>query len=284
MPEYFVGEWIVEFAAKQERREDIERIIEQVSDQVRKELPELLGDVELHRANEASIRAQFREFMAALGRRSFNVQVPAETVDLACTVARRNLDIGVPVKGFRIGQKAFWQYVIRIVDDTFGDVGERAVALVTLWEFATEWIDTVLEAFITSYSREREQLQRGTIGRRTAAVHAVLRGESVDADELSLTLGHPVRQFQTALVLTADENAAEPDVVRALERQAAEYATAIGGSRPLTIPSAARSLWAWVASEPRVAVAARPSLITFIDCAEIRARSACQLGRRKSWP
>ncbi len=100
--------------------------------------------------------------------------------------------------------------------------------------------------FVAAYSREREQLQRGTIGRRTAA-RARRPARRIRRCRRAVAGSGP-RQFRTALILTADENAAEPDVVRALERQAAEYATAIGGSRPLTIPSAARSLWAWVAS------------------------------------
>ncbi|MBF6278398.1 MULTISPECIES: hypothetical protein [Nocardia] len=117
-----------------------------------------------------------------------------------------------------------------------------------LWECATEWIDVALDAGIAAYSDEREQLQRGALGRRTAAVHRVLRGDAVDIDELSLTLGHPMRHFQTALVLTSDENATEPDVLRSLERCAADFSAALAGFRSMTIPSTTRSLWAWVAS------------------------------------
>ncbi|MET8427894.1 helix-turn-helix domain-containing protein [Nocardia sp. NPDC004860] len=248
MPQHIDHDWIAEFAAKQQLREDIDHIVTHVKDRVRTELPELPRDVELSRANEASIRAQFREFLVALDRTPFEVRVPPETTDLARTIARRNLDIGIPVKGFRIGQKVFWQYVTRTVDETINDASERPAALVALWEYATEWMDAMLEAGIAAYSHEREQLQRGAIGRRTAAIHAVLRGESVDVDDLSLTLGHPLRQFQTAFVLEADQNAAEPDAIRLLERQAADFAAALGSSRPLTFPSAARGLWAWVAT------------------------------------
>lgn len=241
-------EWVGEFVAQQRSRTDVDGIVALVGDQMRAELPELAADAELSRANEASIRALFREFMAALGRDTFEVRVPSETTDLARTIARRNLDIAIPIKGFRIGQKVFWQFVTRSVEETISDAALRTAALVTLWGYATEWMDNVLEAGVAAHSQEREQLQRGAIGRRTAAVHAVLRGESVDVDELSLSLGHPMRQYQTALVMTADENAAEPDAVRALERQAAEISSTLGGSRPLLLPSAARGLWAWVAS------------------------------------
>lgn len=242
------AEWIADFVAARMRRDDVDRIISDVDEQLRLQLPALPGDIEIHRAMEANIRAQFREFLAALSRSPFEVRVPSETTDLARTIARRNLDLTVPVKGFRIGQRVFWQYVTRSVNETIDVASLRSAALVALWGFASEWMDNVLEVGIAAYIEERETLQRGAFGRRSAAVHAVLRGESVDVDELSLVLGHPLRQYQTAVVLTASENAAVPDIARVLERQAGEIAIALGGSRPLTIPSAARGLWAWVSS------------------------------------
>ncbi|MCU1643009.1 MAG: hypothetical protein JWN03_3284 [Nocardia sp.] len=254
MPEDGPREWLTQFATQPERHTDIDRLAGLIGDQVFADLPNLPGDLEMRHAAEVNLRTQLREFMAALGRSSFDVRVPAEAIDLARTLARRNLDIGIPMQGFRIGQRVLWQYVIHTVDESITEESLRREALVLLWERATEWIDTVLEATIAAYTLEREQLQRGVDSRRTSAVHAVLRGEPVEIDELSRTLGHAVRRYQTALALTTDTDtdtdtdAAASDLLPVLMRQATETAAALGGTRPLMIASGARGLWAWVAT------------------------------------
>lgn len=258
VPPDVVG-WVEDYAAESLQLGEIDQLVTIVNDAVTAAVPQLRADEELRRDLDASTRAHWRDFLATVPRQSFEPRPPAEAVDLARTIARRGLELGVLLKVYRVGQRAVWDYLTATLMERIDDTELRARVLIYFWDRVSEWLDTTVEVVVGTYNAEREQWRRGALARRTETVHTILRGDPVDVDAASALLGHPLRLHQTAMVLWAEEPAAEPEVVRALDALAAALADELGGSRPLTVASGARGLWAWVASTRRPDLDALPS-------------------------
>ncbi len=240
--------WVQAYAARTARQSELDAFVTRVDDTIMAAIPEIARDPALVRDLHASTRSQFQIFLSLLERPAQEVLLPPQAVDLALSLARRQLDLGVLLQVYRSASSAVWEYFTEVVRtaDT-GDL-DRTDLLVYLWGHGGAWINGAVEQLIQVFSAEREATLQGAIARRSEVVHAVLRGEQVSLAEATAALGHPVREHHTAVVLWEDGEVV-PDVLSRLAGVVGALGAALEASA-LSIPAGRRwtpsaTPWGW---------------------------------------
>ena len=246
--------WVQAYAARTARQSELDAFVTRVDDTIMSAIPEIARDPALVRDLHASTRSQFQIFLSLLERPAQEVLLPPQAVDLALSLARRQLDLGVLLQVYRSASSAVWEYFTEVVRtaDT-GDL-DRTDLLVYLWGHGGAWINGAVEQLIQVFSAEREATLQGAIARRSEVVHAVLRGEQVSLAEATAALGHPVREHHTAVVLWEDGEVV-PDVLSRLAGVVGALGAALEASA-LSIPAGRAEAWAWLTSRTPIDAAA----------------------------
>jgi len=238
-----LADWVARYVAEASREERLDDFVGYVDSAILAELPELAADPVLVTELHASTRSQFQVFLSLLDREKQELLLPPQAVDLALSIARRQLDLGVLLKVYRIAAGSVWEFFTRVVDDIPEDGPDRADALVYLWSHGGTWINEAIEQLIGVYAAEREATLRGALARRAETIHALLRGERPDLDAASADLGYALRGTHTAVVLWSHEEAST-DVLADLNRLASSLATALGAA-VVSAPAGRAELWCW---------------------------------------
>ncbi|MBB3037090.1 PucR family transcriptional regulator [Hoyosella altamirensis] len=241
-------EWLERFARAGEDRETLDRLVGIVDAQILEAIPELSTDATLVAELHGSTRAHWRGFLSMVARENFEVQLAPEAFDLARTIARRGFDLPVLLTIYRVGQRSVWTYITEVLTTQVPESDLRSEVLLRFWTRLSEWLDTAIESMILAFNTEREQWQRGSMARRVETVQAILAKRPLDLDASSVALSYPLNQLHAAFILWVADDAPDADVQRLLETAATTIGTAIGGRRPLSIGSGARTLWCWVAT------------------------------------
>lgn len=250
------GDWLTAFARKSESSDTLDHLVTVVDDRIIDALPEFL-DPTLRAELHASTRSHWKGFLAVVTRETIEVQPAPQIYDLARTLARRGYELPLLLSVYRIGQRALWHYITTVLQEVIQDPAQHSAILVRFWSHAAHWLDATVESLITVFTAEREQWLRGASARRAATVNAILAGQPVDADAALSTLGYPLPQHHIAFTVHLDESVPDHDVQQILESGAKAVSAGLGGGRPLTISSGARSAWCWTAlPRPVAAVAA----------------------------
>lgn len=219
------------------------------------ELTPLLGaDPALTADMSASNRANVTRLLTMFTRRDGRpapIDVPAEALDVARTLARRSIDLDVLFQSYRRGQNVAWRHYMahatRIVSS--GPLLLRLLEISSQRMF--EYVDHVVGRVIAEAQREREQILGGALARRTETVRLILDGAPIDSRHASERLEYGLARRHTALVLWAPPPG---EVQGALESAAASLARAAGARRPLTLPAGTSTLWAWLGTDGDPAV------------------------------
>lgn len=210
--------------------------------------PALTADMSVsNRANVESLIAMFacRDGPAA------PIEVPAEALHVAGTIARRGIDLDVVFESYRRGQNVIWRHYMahatRIVSS--GPLLRRLLEISSQRMF--EYVDHVVGRVIAKTQREREEILGGALARRTETIRLILDGAPIDSRHASDRLEYGLARRHTALVLWAPPPG---EVQGALESAAASLARAAGARRPLTLPAGTSTLWAWLGTDGDLAM------------------------------
>jgi len=211
--------------------------------------PALRADAAIAMEVSASNRANVARVLTALARRDGRpppADVPPEALDIVRTVVRRGIDLELIFQAYRRGQNLMWQrwmaYAARVVPP-----GPQLVQLLDVSsQFVFDYVDHVLGRVIAEAQHEREEVLGGALARRTEAVRLILDGAPIDRRSASERLGYQLARRHTALVLWAEPAG---EVQGALESAATMLARAAGAHRPLTLPAATSTLWAWLGTD-----------------------------------
>ena len=239
--------WVSEYVADASTEANVERFVAHVDGFILEQIPELAGDARLSAELHASTKSQWRSFLTVLDREEPDLLLPPQAVDLAVSIARRGLDVGILLKVYRVAADATWEFMVGVADAVPDDGPDRADVLKFLWGRAGRWISESIDRLILTYFTEREAAVQGAFARRNETIQALLRGDSVSVDTATQDLGHSVRALQTCLVLWSDDAGADesaPD----LEALAQAIAREVKAPRPLTVAAGRRELWAWMAT------------------------------------
>ena len=242
-----LASWVAGYVGETTREENVEAFVAHVDARILAELPMVAADPLLVSEMHASTKAQFQVFLSLLQRETPELLLPPQAIDLALSIARRQLELGVLLKIYRVGAEAVWDYFTRVAAAVPEGGPDRTDVLIYLWDHGGTWINRAVEQLIAVVYAERETTMEGTLARRGELVHAILRGDKVSADAATNELGHALRREQTALVLWVDDGEAA-DALAPLNEAASALAASIDAARPLTVPAGRRELWAWLAT------------------------------------
>jgi DNA-binding PucR family transcriptional regulator len=238
---------VEEFARDMLREEQLGPLVELLHGELFDEVPAVASDADVRRGLTSSTRTLLSTLLVEMSKDpAGDFTFPEAAVDFARTLARHGYDVGLLMRLYRIGQRVFWRRVLEEVAERVVDGDLRIEVLAFLWEQSSRVLERNLDALAAVHGEESERRLRGALARRADMVQAILRGEPVGAEQASRQLGHNLHRTQTALVLWADEAAADPS--EKLESVAVEAAAAAGAPRPLTIRADARIVWAWLAT------------------------------------
>ncbi|MAO79826.1 CdaR family transcriptional regulator [uncultured Nocardioides sp.] len=253
--------WVQAYAARTARQSELDAFVTRVDDTIMAAIPEIARDPALVLDLHASTRAQFQIFLSLLERPAQEVLLPPQAVDLALSLARRQLDLGVLLQVYRSASSAVWEYFTEVVRTADTGGLDRTDLLVYLWSHGGAWINGAVEQLIAVFSAEREATLQGAIARRSEILHAILRGEQVSLAEATTALGHPVRDQHTALVLWEDGEAAAPDVLTRLSVAVNGLGADLAAS-VLSIPAGRAEVWAWLTSRTPIGAAEVRTAVT----------------------
>jgi len=239
--------WVSGYVADASTEENVEKFVQHVDGIILERIPELAADPLLIAELHASTKSQWRVFLTILEQESLDILLPPQAFDLAVSIARRGLDLGILLKVYRHAANATWEFIVTVADAVPEDGPDHADVLKRLWGRAGRWINEAIEQLIRTYATEREAVVKGTFARRNEMIQAILRDEAIPVDTATRDLGHQMRAQQTCLVLWTDD-AASDESPADLEALAQAIARAIEAGRPLTLVVGRHELWAWVAT------------------------------------
>lgn len=243
--------WVESFAASLLTEEQVEDLVAELNAALVTDIPETAADPGLRRDLDISTHELLRTFLAASAKDPrADVDFPPATVDYARVLARRGHDVGLLLRMYRTGQRVFWSKLMTMVAEQVPDADLRMSVLQFMWDQMSRTLERNLDMLVGVHTEEREQRLRGVLQRRTETVQAILRGEPVDTEQATQQLGYNLHRHQTALVLWSTEAAPAAEISEQLEVVAAEAAALAGAASPLTVQSAARTVWAWLATGP----------------------------------
>jgi DNA-binding PucR family transcriptional regulator len=210
--------------------------------------PILLEDpaltAEMHASNRANVRRFLSQQIAHPGQQPPS-DIPPEALDLARTMVRRGVDLGVLANAYRRGQNVAWEQwmekVLRIAAPE-----ELPAVLAASATLLFSFVDSILTGLIAQIERERAALLGGNLAKREQTLRLLLDGAPLEPGAAGATLGYELNRLHTAFIVWG-----EPTTVSAadLEAAATALAQAAGASRPLRFSASAASLWGWLGSD-----------------------------------
>jgi DNA-binding PucR family transcriptional regulator len=246
----------------------VDSFADQIDAVIIKQVPEIADDPILVQDLHRGTRAEWRGFVASL-RKDHRLVRPGQSADLARSLARRGLDLGILLKAYRVAQQSVFQFLTEFIDGPSEDAPARDEILVFIWGLAVQWMTDAVECLIETYCEERQRLHDGAVVRRAETIKALLGDAPPSADDATRLLGHPLSHWQTAYVVWAPE--AGSSTTEAMLDVANAVAQALGTSRPLTMVAGSRDLWCWVATPREPDLAQLPGLASALQQAGIQA-------------
>jgi hypothetical protein len=240
--------WVAGYVAEASSEENVEMFVQTVDAAILEQIPELAANARLSEELHASTKSQWRSFLTVLEREKPELLLPPQAVDIAVSMARRGLDVGILLKVYRVAADATWEFLVTVADSVPENGPDRADVLKFLWGRASRWISESIDRLVQTYLTEREAVVQGTFARRNETIQSLLRGDAISVDTAAKDLGHSMRAQQTCLVLWFDDAAAGDASFTDLEAIAQAIAREASAPRPLTLAAGRRELWAWLAT------------------------------------
>ncbi|WP_405598170.1 MULTISPECIES: PucR family transcriptional regulator [unclassified Streptomyces] len=260
--------WAKNFGKKASQDTLVDSFADRINAVILEQVPEIADDPVLVQDLHSSTRAEWREFVASLSEDHRLVR-PGQGSDLARTLARRGLDLGILLKVYRVAQQSVFQFLTEVIDGASEDAPARDEILVFLWGLGGQWMADAVETLIETYYEERQRLRDDAVIRRAETIEALLGDAPPSADDATRLLGHPLSHWQTAYVVRAPE--AGSSTTEAMLDVANAVAQALGTSRPLTMVAGSRDLWCWVATPHEPDLAQLPGLASALQQAGMQA-------------
>lgn len=242
--------WIRGYVAEASTEANVAAFVGDVDAAILAALPELAEDPVLVADLHASTKAQFQIFLSLLDREEQELLLPPQAVDLALSIARRQFELGVLLKIYRVASASVWEHFTGVAAAVPDDGPNRTDVLIYLWDHGGTWINEAIEQLIGVFYAEREATMHGALARRGETVHALLRGDPISTNDVTVALEHPVRDQQTAIVLWTSEPAVA-DALATLNNVAGTLGRVADASM-LMIPAGRGEVWVWLATRHRL--------------------------------
>lgn len=239
-------DWLSRFVSESLRDEAVDDFVASVNAEIAQAIPELGSDPVLLDDLNRSTRHQWIAFLNGLRQSEHGLNLPAQALDLARSLARRSQDVKVLLRVYLTAHRGVFAYLTRAIDDVGTDDLGGDHALRELWKRADLWMDESVESLIETFFEERQRELDGSAARRAEVVAAVLAGEDVDDDQASTELSYPMAGWHTSfLVWSSKVDNRTSDALRAA---ADAVAKCFPAAKLLTEVAGSRDLRGWVAT------------------------------------
>lgn len=237
--------WLQEFVQKAIQHAAVERFVRYVGDGILAGLPQIAADPLLTQDLHQSTRSQWRAFLEMVVAEDYRHHLPGPAGNLARSLARRGMDLGVLLKVYRGAHQQVFAYLSEVTQEPPLPRPGRDEALVFLWSRAGHWIDDTIEQLIETYYEERRQIDEGTLARRASLIDGLLKELTTPTARISADLGHQLEHWQTGFVIWQAEGTVQD---RNLEVLAGELARTADAPPPLLHVAGHRDRWGWLAT------------------------------------
>jgi DNA-binding PucR family transcriptional regulator len=241
-----VARRIGDIAARQLRH--VEDLADAISTAILESAPVLSDDPALTAEMHASSRANVWRFLShqvSYPGQTPPPDIPPEALDLARSMVRRGVELGVLANAYRRGQNVAWQQWLQtVVEVTPPEELPELMAASSTLQFS--FVDSILTGLIAQIEQEREALLGGTLAKREQTLRLLLDGAPLEMSTASATLGYELGRLHTAFILWGQPGQITPGE---LEAAATALAHAAGLARPLRFSASASSLWGWLGSD-----------------------------------
>ncbi len=275
----------------------IERVSEEITEAIHRELADVADDDELRAGTLASTRSVLTLMadMVRLGRPPSEGVPPPDATAYAREFVHRGLTVDALLRAYHAGHATFFENWVAGVHDEVDDPQwlARAVELGANWTF--EYVQALNRGLVGDYTDERERWVRSAEALRADTVRALLDGEPIDRRLAAQRLRYELDRHHVAHVVWTDDD--EGGDYAALEGVAHDLAAGAGAGRPLVVSLGRQLVAAWagapepfdlvvagVAGAPRVALgSAAPGVEGFRASHReaMQARRVARLGGRR---
>lgn len=239
-------EWLEDFARTSGNQQRLDYLVSLVAGRIVEALPQF-GEPTLRPGLDASVRGNWKGFLAVVSREHIEVNSPPQVREWARTLARRGFELPVLLSSYRIAQRATWDFINEVLDQQVSDPALRSAVLVKFWSHAAQWMDTTVESLTALFTEEQQQWRRSPAARQAVIVQAVLSGSADDVDRASAELAYPLSQSHIAFTVHCDPSVLETEATRKLDCATRTLRAWLAGGQLLTVPSGAHSAWGWTA-------------------------------------
>lgn len=237
--------WLEEFAHEALRAEAVERFVRYVDKGILAQLPQIAADPLLTQDLDQSTDSQWRAFLEMVVADDYHHHLPSQAGNLARSLARRGMDLGVLLKVYRAAHQLVFAYLSEVTQEEPLPRPGRDEALVFIWSRAGQWIDDTVEQLIETFYAERQLLVEGALARRASLIDGLLQETVRPTERVSADLGHRLDHWQTGFVIWQATSVVHD---RDLETYAGELARAAGAPSPLLHVAGHRDRWGWLAT------------------------------------
>jgi len=245
-----MDDWVSRFVHDSSSEAAADYFVGMVDDEIMRAIPAIADDPILVADLHSSTRGQWTSWLNNLRRTEHGLELPNQAADLARSLARRGMEVGVLLKVYLTAHHGVFAFLSEVADR----LGENDPApdhvLKFLWGRADRWMDESIEALIETFYEERERVLEGNRARRAELVEELLAGRDVDAGDAARILGQPLLHWHTSFIVWSSEvDRATPELLRTCAEQ---IARCLPGGALFTSLAGSRDLWCWVTtpSEP----------------------------------
>jgi hypothetical protein len=239
-------DWLGRFVTTSLQDEALDGFVRSVNAEIVRAIPELGSDPVLVDDLDRSTRHQWIAFLHGLRHPEHGLNLPAQALDLARSLARRSKDVKVLLRVYLNAHRGVFAYLTEAIDAMGGGELGTEYVLREVWKRADLWIGESVESLIETFFAERQRELDGSAALRSELVAAILAVEAIDEDRASSELSYPIGAWHTAFLVWAGD---VDHRTASLLRSAAEaVAKCFPGGKLLTELAGSRDLRGWVAT------------------------------------
>lgn len=242
------GPWITLAAGLASQSAWRQRIVDEISDAIVREIPSLGRDSELRAAMRDSVDANATLFAAMAEREQdpATAEPPALAVAFVRMLVHRGLPPETLVQTYRIAHGAFWRTLVGELRGAIADPTELATALEHGAAYMFGFIDALTDAAQRRYAEERAQWVRSSDAVRAQTIRELLDGVPLDAEAAGRRLRYALDREHLALV--AWSPAGPTGAIPAIERAVRDLVVPLDAGPPLMTSVGNGLVAAWVGS------------------------------------
>jgi hypothetical protein len=226
----------------------IQRVSEEITEAIHRELTEIDADDELRAGTFASTRSVLTLMadMVRLGQAPDDLVPPPDAVEYLRQYVRRGVSIDTLLRAYHVGHSTFFANWVAGVHAEVTDERwlVRAVELGAEWTF--DYIQTLNRELVSQYTEEHARWVRTAAAVRAETVRALLAGEHVDPVLAAQRLRYELDRHHLAYVLWAEDVDAGRNGYAVLENAVTQLASDAGLGPPLLVALGGHLVWAWV--------------------------------------